>query len=295
MGYYMNFQFTSSGAHLAQAEGPWKMEKNFRMVSAISRRPLAFSVVNAGNIREFLLELSANAAMMYDFDGYQTDGFLEHFCGQYFGPENARAVAALYRRFYDAYWTQKKPDLPDFDRQYVLQDQRYARALEALLNQLPKGRNLDPLDERARDASGGYFRIVPPDNNAANQVDAILNGTAASIGRFSAVAQRADGLLPAIPAQGRAFFNDNLRVQAHFMLELSRALQAVARAMSDLPDQRRAVESLRDARRFLGAMRDVLRQAEHDRFTGWYDGDRLFGVNRLNERVDRAIVELGGR
>uniref|UniRef100_UPI0033429465 glycosyl hydrolase 115 family protein n=1 Tax=Parapedobacter pyrenivorans TaxID=1305674 RepID=UPI0033429465 len=28
-GYYLNFQFTSSGSHLAQAEGPRKMEQNF--------------------------------------------------------------------------------------------------------------------------------------------------------------------------------------------------------------------------------------------------------------------------
>ena len=49
LGYYMNFQFTSTGAHLAAAEGPWKMEFNFRYVN--SRRSLALSVVNAGNLR----------------------------------------------------------------------------------------------------------------------------------------------------------------------------------------------------------------------------------------------------
>jgi hypothetical protein len=295
IGYYMNFQFTSSGAHLAQAEGPWKMEQNFRMLNAISGRPLEFSVVNAGNIREFLLELSANAAMMNDFDGYRTDRFLEQFCGQYFGAENASAVAALYRRFYDAYWTQKKSDLPGFDRQYLFQDQRYARAIEELLNQLRKGRNLDPLNERARDAAGGYYRIVPEDNGAENQIDAILYGTAASIDRLGPVVARADVLLPMIPEQGRAFFNDNLRVQAHFMLHLNCALQAVARAMAALPDKGRAVEALRAARQSTGAMKDVLHEAEHDRFTGWYDGDRLFGVNRLGERIDRTIADLGGR
>ncbi len=29
LGYYMNFQFTSTGSHFAQAEGPWKMERNY--------------------------------------------------------------------------------------------------------------------------------------------------------------------------------------------------------------------------------------------------------------------------
>ena len=30
LGYYMNLQFYSTGAHLAPAEGPWKMEANYR-------------------------------------------------------------------------------------------------------------------------------------------------------------------------------------------------------------------------------------------------------------------------
>jgi hypothetical protein len=269
------------------------MEQNFRMVNTISGRPLEFSVVNAGNIREFLLELSANAAMMYDFDGYHTDRFLEQFCGQYFGADNASAVADLYRRFYDAYWTQKKPDLPGFNRQYVFQDQRYARAIEELLKQLPKGRDVNPLNERARDATGGYYRIVPEDSGARNQVEAIFHGTAASIGPLEEVVQRADELLAAIPEQGRAFFNDNLRVQAHFMLHLNRAFQSVACAMAALPDKPRAVAALRAARRSTRAMKDVLHEAEHDRFTGWYDGDRLFGLDRLSKRIDGAIAGLG--
>jgi hypothetical protein len=32
IGYYLNFQFTSSGSHLAAAEGPWKMAANYRIV-----------------------------------------------------------------------------------------------------------------------------------------------------------------------------------------------------------------------------------------------------------------------
>jgi hypothetical protein len=270
------------------------MEKNFRMVDAISRRPLEFSVVNAGNVREFPVELSANARMMWDFDGYRTDAFLEEFCGEYFGEANAPAVAALYRRFFDAYWTQKKPDLPGFDRQYIFQDLRYARAIEQLLPRLAKEKDLDPLDERTRDAVGRYFRIVPEDSGAGNQIDAILAGTSASIARLAAVVEGADRLRAAIPEPGRAFFNDNLRVQASFLLNLNRALQSAARAMEALPDKGRAIDSLRAARRSAVAMRDALREAEHDRFAGWYDGDRVFGLDRLKGQIEHAISQLGG-
>ena len=55
LGYYMNFGFASTGAHVAPAEGPWKMEFNYRYIN--NKSPLYFSVVNVGNIREFVLEL----------------------------------------------------------------------------------------------------------------------------------------------------------------------------------------------------------------------------------------------
>ncbi len=40
LGYYFNYQFTSTGSHLAPAEGPWKMEANFRYVASRSQHPL---------------------------------------------------------------------------------------------------------------------------------------------------------------------------------------------------------------------------------------------------------------
>jgi hypothetical protein len=292
VGYYLNFQFTSSGAHLASAEGPWKMERNFRMVNAISGRPLEFAVVNAGNIREFLLELSANARMMWDFDGYSTDAFLEDFCAQYFGREQAAPAAALYRDFFHSYWTQKKPDLPGFERQYLFQDMRYARALEQLLAQFPKGRDLNPLNESKMDNRGGYFRIVPADNGAQDQLGAIVKGTSASISRLSAVVAGAENLLPSLPADRRVFFTDNLAVQARFMLHLNETLRAAALALQSLPDMRKAADSLKVAAKSISAAQDALRVAEHGTFAGWYEGDRLFGVAKLKQRIQTTISEL---
>lgn len=49
---------------------------------------------------------------------------------------------------------------------------------------------------------------------------------------------------------------------------------------------------MKDAGRGLTGLRGVLHEAEHDQFNGWYDGDRLFGLDKLNERVEQAIKEL---
>jgi hypothetical protein len=306
IGYYLNFEYTSSGPHLTQTEGPWRMEQNYRMVNASSGRPLELSIVNVGNLREYVLELSANARMMWDFDGYRTDAFMDEFCTKYFGRANAPRVAALYRDFYNTYWTQKKPDLPGFERQYLFYDLRYARALDEILAQLPKGRDLDPLydwfsnysgrvasKDDKKDVSGRFFSIVPEDNGAKTQIEAILAGTAVSTSKLTAVVARADALLSSLPRQEGVFFNDNLRVQARFMLDLNKALHDVAQAMEDLPGRREAVDSLQAAGRAASALSDDLREADHDRFTGWYDGERSFGLNRLIENIRLAIRDLG--
>ena len=83
---------------------PWKMEANYRYVN--TRGPLTFSVVNAGNLREFVMEMSANARMMWDMKAYNTDSFLIDFCTQYFGKEHAAEAAKLYHDYYYAYWQQ---------------------------------------------------------------------------------------------------------------------------------------------------------------------------------------------
>jgi len=291
-GYYMNFQFTSSGSHLAQGEGPWKMERNFRTVGAIGPRPLEFSVVNAGNIREFVLELSANAEMMWEWDKFDADRFLRAFCRRYFGEKQAGRAAALYRDFYNSYWTQKKADVPGFERQYIFQDQRYARAIELILAQIPKGRSLDPLTDRAMDTGGRYFRIVPADNGADNQVEAILRGTDASMAKLRRVVAGCDALGEEIPPPGRAFFNDNLRMQAAFMHELNGVLQSLARALAELPDRAAAARHVAAAGDRADAMARVLKDAEHGRFQGWYDGERLFGVRRIKERIQAVLDPL---
>ncbi|MBI4889942.1 MAG: glycosyl hydrolase 115 family protein [Acidobacteria bacterium] len=292
LGYYMNFQFTSSGAHLAQAEGPWKMERNFRMVDAISGRPLEFSVVNAGNVREFLLELSANARMMWDFSGYRTDIFLEDFCVQYFGREHAKSAARLYRDYYDAFWTPKKPDIAGFERQYIFQDMRYARALEAILAQIPQGRTANPLRDRSQDPAARYFRIVPEDNGAGSQVEAIEKGTSDCIGRFDRLVSEAFKLRERLPVGAKPFFTDNLLVPARFMLELNRTLRSVTRALDVLPDRSKARNHIREAASSGSAMRAALAEAEHGRFHGWYAGDRLFGVNHIRELITNADNQL---
>lgn len=289
-GYYMNLQFTSSGSHLAQAEGPWKMEQNFRIVDGVSNGNLIFSVMNAGNIREHVLGLSANAAMMWDFEEFNADNFVENFCLTYYGYVHAKEIATLYKDFFNSYWQQRKEDLKEFKRQYIFQDMRYARATEMILDDLDKGvyrpnvlegHKLDNPDK----GSLGYFRVEAKDINAVNQVDAIINGTKKSIEQLENITGRADNI-DAELTQGKTFFNDNLRGHAYFMLHINKMLHALTKAYKEQEDiiQRKKFleESLLEIRR---AWKELIK-ADHPPFINWYKNDRVFGVKKIEQRLE---------
>ena len=282
LGYYMNLQFYSTGAHLAPAEGPWKMEDNYRYVQ--SKGPLTFSVVNAGNLREFLMEMSANAAMMWDSEAYQTDNFLKQFCSQYFGEEHAEEAAQLYHDFYYAYWNPKKSDFPGgFDRQYVFQDLRHAQVISQI-NNTWKSFNKNPITEIGHESvRGRTFRI-----EGSNQVDSIIRGTEREMEAFSQVARRCDDLITKLPADKQTFFYDHLSAYAHYMAGLSKATHYFVYAYKKRTNRHEELAIALDA---MIAARDALLASQHGVFAHWYDSDDKFQMNNKIEIIRSRLAE----
>ncbi len=290
VGYYMNLQFTSSGSHLAQGESPWKMEKNFRTVQAASQEPLELSILNVGNIREFVLSSSANAEMMWDFTRYNSDSFVKQFCVRYFGAKDALKLASLYKAFFASYWQQKKGEIAGFEQQYIFHDLRISHASEELLKLLKKGKfNANPFNDKGK----GFYRIVPADSGKKNQIDSVIKGTDASIKKLRSVISASNALDKTIDEQGRAFFNDNLRVQARFMLEANLLLNSLAHAYKSLSDQKTNLKYLLNAKQATETMSIVLAEADHNNLEGWYSEEEIFGVRKLKDSVSQAIIDLG--
>ncbi len=288
LGYYMNFQFSSTGAHLAPAEGPWKMEFNYRYVN--NKSPLYFSVVNAGNFREFLLTLSANARMLWDYDNYSTDTFLQEYAAQYFGEEHAKAIADLYHDYFYAYWEPKKPDFPGggLERQYIFQDQRYARAIGQIAKNF-FNYNPNPLKDIGYErVPGRTFRIDPADNGTDNQVDAILAGMDAAIPRFEAVAKRCAQIQDQLPEDRRLFFDANLRAYADYMTHLSRSFRHFVYAYKQQQQKETLITELDKSYSEMVAARESLWRTQHGVFEQWYAGDKRFGFESLLRGIQRV-------
>lgn len=276
LGYYMNLQFTSSGCHLAAGEGPWKMEKNFRV--AAEKGDLTFGVVNSGNIREFLMEEAAHAAMMWDLDSYDSDRFLEQFCADYFSRELARETAALYREYYYAYWQQKESTFPGMDRQYIFGDLRYVRALDQAGSRFFSGYSNPFYDDGFEKDPGRTFRIDDPD-----PVNAIIKAMPVTAARFADVALKADEMALKINEANRRFFRDMLVAPSHFMQEMSLCLyhfmNAYARQEEKSKELSSAIRHIKNARRYMFSTQD-------GHFEDWYDGDRIFGFRKRIEMME---------
>jgi len=286
IGYYLNFQFTSTGSHLAPAEGPWKMAENYRVADAAGSQPLAFTVVNAGNNREHLAELTANSAMMWRFSDFDADRFLENFCSRYYGKAHAAEIAALYRAYYESYWCQKRPDIQGFKRQYIFQDMRYARAVEMLLKDMgAKVHRPNPLDGHPLDnpdsGSVGYFR-VELEKGDRTQVDALLRGTVESGRRFAEVAEQAEALR-ATTGQGETLFRDNLLVRAKLMASLNTMLRETALAYETQSDAGLKSLHLKAALSAAEAAQANLDETRHGSFQEWYSSDKHFDLAGLRD------------
>lgn len=210
VGLYFNFQFTSTGSHLAPAEGPWKMEYNFRY--ALTKAPLQFSVVNMGNLREYMMEASANAAFLWDCDSYRTDNFLMQYAKQYFGEAHAAEVAQLYHDFYHSYWNQRASDFQNMPRQYVFQDLRYKEAFASIRSNFGNGK-INIFDDAKLNIG-----------NHDNELNDLLGGMSESAKRFTDVLDRAEQLRPQLEPRHRQFFYDNFVEYARFMAGLSTSL-----------------------------------------------------------------------
>lgn len=276
LGYYMNLQFTSTGAHLAAAEGPWKMEFNYRYVG--SRGPLTFSVVNVGNLREFVMEMAANARMMWNMEEYDTDVFLRDFCAQYFGERHAEEAVELYRAFYNAYWQQKPSEFPGMERQFIFQDLRYSRVFDQIGSRFEDFAS-NPLYEIGFERiPGRSFRI-----DGQNQVDSLLRGTKRSAERFAEVADRCERLMQRLHPSTRRFFRDNLAAQCRYMEKLNLSLHYFVRAYKQ-PETRTQDLDLSIA--CLEQARDALYATQEGVFSTWYAGDALNGKFNIPAKLE---------
>jgi hypothetical protein len=300
VGYYMNLQYTSTGSHLAAGEGPWKQMLNNRIVSA-QAGPGNYRIAefNVGNVREFAMEISLGGDLLWNLGSYVSgsrtmDDALLDFSTRYFGSARAASVASLYTDYYNAYWQQHAPDFPGgFPRQHVFGDLRYNRAARVLLAALAsRTYNANPFDAHDWD----FYRIVPADSGATTQIGAVFKGTTVAVKKLRPVVSSCTALSPRLPPGDRPFFNDDMCLQAQFMLQANLYLRALDESMMALGsnDNGAVLRDLKMAQNALQAAQTSLDQrVQGPVFAGWYANENKFGIQTLLQTLGGVIAEYG--
>ena len=96
--------------------------------------------------------------------------------------------------------------------------------------------------------------------------------------------------MPTLPAPDRAFFNDNLRVQARFLLAANTATHDLALAVRDKMQSADATAHLRAAHSAALQMQPALSEAEHGAFENWYGSEHIFSVKTRSEDIAALIA-----
>jgi hypothetical protein len=267
------------------------MEFNYRYIN--NKSPLFFSVVNVGNVREFVLELSANAKMLWDYAGYNSDAFMLDYCTQYFGAKHANEIVGIYKDFYNSYWQPKETTFPGMQRQFLFQDLRYARAFDhiyAVFYSSKEEINMNPLHKIGYESvPGRTFRIDLEYNKSENQVDALLHGMNLACSKFESVAARCTEMMSQLDEDQQTFFNDNLRIYSYYMFHLSKTLYYFVDAYKNQAKQDVLIEYLELAHANAIQAKKYLNEGEHGIFSTWYSNaeplTRTFQLDSLIHKI----------
>jgi hypothetical protein len=284
LGYYFNLQFTSSGAHWAEAESPAKLAANLRYVVARTAKPLDLVVINIGNFREFPLGAAAHAALTWHLQTFKEPTFLRSFARRYYGSEVAESAAELYRRYFAAFWQSRRPQRAEFDREFIFQDLRAARAGDAILNQLQSGKSV--LDAFRKGRGPEYFCIAPADCGAMDEIAAIRQGAAQAAASFSQIARDARALEERVLPSGRRLFRDHLLTAAEYQAAVNGWLTEVANtADTSLPTKQREASRLQ-ALEQLAKIADCRARWDEGVFADWHREEQILNLSGMQRRTE---------
>jgi hypothetical protein len=98
-GVYYHHQLWGSGPHLAQGIPP---SKTWQVLGeAVRKGSTEFAILNASNIREFVLGLDASARILSDFGSFDPDNWMNQWCSKRF-PSAPMVIKKLYQDYFSA-------------------------------------------------------------------------------------------------------------------------------------------------------------------------------------------------
>lgn len=260
-GVYYHVGFWSAGPHLAQAVNVEKIYECYK--EAVEKNDTYISVLNVGNIREFVLGVRAVADITWNYELFDLNSYIQKWCIKHFGAEHAKEIAALYKAFYSSY---HEISTRDFGGLIILMDGVLKQTGEKIIDAMSCQESYNkPIT---------LYRSFKFDN-LRRCAQYCIDAAGRCAETLAALIEKADKISRLLPLEKKDFFIDNLIVQMEIMYGLNTWVCQLAYAADAVMDNNRE-EYLKRKDNAVKAMEKLLldiTKAERGKWKGWYTGD----------------------
>lgn len=282
--YYHTAMFMWRGSQLCELVPLERIQAE--LTRAVEAGATNYLLVNTSDLRPVVMTTRATMEFAWDPDNWihnaqAPHAYLEDWCTQKFGKDAAETVSFIYRSFFelpvkcgsDGFGTIRDDDNPyhDYER---FQDVSYHKICRTHLYHLVTGVGLSEsklyLGPDIRD------KYLDPNN--------MLMYFEASAPEWESLYDRALKAESLMPEERQAFYHDHLIQQIalhYYSTKMSVNIANMLRA----GDKQEKLTYLDSALTQIDAMLEHQRKAEHGYWKGFYDDDRMVGVQHTKETV----------
>ena len=292
-GVYYHHQLWGSGPHLVQAVPPAKTHEMFKL--AIENDASDYAIMNVSNVREFAPGLAASSDMLYDFEAFNADAFLQNWCEEKFGQAGEEAARA-YQKFFDSFQLHPITNSP-----MLLDGQTRSFGLSALRDirlQLTDPEKYAAQQEARQkmteEKTWGTRYLSDMHPGTEMTADTLLRHVLQQTDQLGRVESYMKNVLPLLSGDTLTFFENNLLAQQKIMYGLSLWLEFILKAQLALEEgnQQAAASHVSQALQQFDLMKEGKALASRgDKWQHWYRGDRKMNLNEA-EKLTQEVLEL---
>jgi len=267
-GVYYHHQLWNQGPHLIQGPSP---QRTYRLMAlAVEKNAHDYAMLNAGNVREFVLGLQASSEMLRRFEQFDPDRFMAQWTDERFGP-----AAEMAREAYRLYFASFERGA---NRRGLLDGELVSagtRVYSQVVSQAAKGEKPNA-PERVR----GLLASVESQRNALQKAGAGF-----------------DEILAKLSGDDRRFFETNLVAQHRIMTGLLDWVASACRASLalDKDDLHAAADHLAAGRDAMAVIRSGQALCSRGPWKDWYRGDRKMNLSAAEELTKKASDAVAQR
>ena len=288
-GIYYHHGLIGSGPHLAQAVPPSKTHEIFSLAKELHSD--YYAILNAGNVREFVLGIEASRDIMENTAGFNPDEWLGKWCQKNFGESGQLA--------FDAYTT--------YFSSFVIDD---VHATPLLLDGLAKGRSINnlnaikiglnnedpkvetPLNSLQKDAFRKSLEKAYPGGQMTPEQWLAKASIQDSV--LSESMKEAELVLQKLSGQQKQLFENNLVAQIKFMQCLTGCAVETTAAVISMheKDSGSAKTYLQKGLDKFNLYEEAVHLGSRGKWENWYRGETKINVKRLRNDIQITLNQL---